>query len=65
MPSSVVAAIDYNFDTATLRIIYQTGAVYDYTGVEAVVYEKMKAAPSKGTYLNRYILGRYDYEKIK
>jgi hypothetical protein len=65
MPSSVVAAIDYNFETATLRIVYQTGTVYDYEGVEPVIYEGMKAARSKGTFLNRYILGRYEYKKVK
>ena len=65
MPSSVVAAIDYNFETATLRIVYQTGTVYHYKAVEAAVYEGMKAAKSKGTFLNRYILGRYEYEKVK
>ncbi|HEY2583012.1 MAG TPA: KTSC domain-containing protein [Mucilaginibacter sp.] len=65
MPSSVVAAMKYNADTSTLRIIYVSGDVYDYKNVPEKVYEEMKAYTSKGTYLNKKIKGNFDFEKIK
>lgn len=64
MPSSVVAHIRYDPDTATLRIVYVSGMVYDYKNVPGKVYESMKNATSKGKYLNRYIKGKYDFEKV-
>ena len=64
MPSSVVANMRYDPATATLRIVYVSGMVYDYKGVPGRVYEAMKNASSKGKYLNQYIKGKYDFEKV-
>jgi hypothetical protein len=55
MPSSVVAAMEYNEGVHTLRITYTPGAVYDYHNVPPDVYEEMKAADSKGTFLNHEV----------
>lgn len=65
MPSSVVAAIRYDQASATLRIIFVSGMVYDYKEVPEKVYKAMKAATSKGTFLNRRIKGHYEFEKIR
>jgi hypothetical protein len=64
MPSSVIQTMHYDADTNTLRIIYISGAVYDYKDVPAKVFADMKAAASKGTFLNRKIKGRFAFEKI-
>ena len=64
MPSSVVAAMRYNPKTSTLRIIYVSGDVYDYKDVPEKVYEEMKASASKGTYLNKKIKTRFNFEKV-
>ena len=64
MPSSVVSAIRYYPDTSVLRIIFVSGLVYDYEKVPEKVYKKMKAATSKGTFLNHHIKGQYDYKKV-
>lgn len=65
MPSSVVARMIYDPATETLRIVYVSGMVYDYKGVPGKVYEAMRSATSKGRYLNRYIKGKYDFEKVE
>ncbi|ASU32787.1 KTSC domain-containing protein [Mucilaginibacter xinganensis] len=65
MPSSVVAAMKYNESSATLRIIYTSGSVYDYKQVPPDVFEQMNAAASKGTFLNTMIKGKYRYKKIR
>ena len=65
MPSSVVASIQYDASTSTLRVMYVSGVVYDYKNVPEEVYAAMKIAFSKGTFLNQHIKGNYAYEKIK
>jgi hypothetical protein len=47
-----------------LTIVYVSGNVYDYKNVPGSVYRKMKAASSKGEYLNEHIKGKYPYEKV-
>jgi len=54
----------YDKDTATLRIIFVSGLVYDYKNVPEEVYHAMKTSGSKGTYLNKHIKGHYEYEKV-
>ena len=64
MPSSVVSAIKYDAKTATLRVIYVSGMVYDYKEVPQEIYTEMKTSKSKGIYLNHNIKGHYPFEKI-
>ncbi|WP_291907291.1 KTSC domain-containing protein [Chitinophaga sp. CB10] len=65
MPSTVVAHFSYLPEAATLRVIYVSGKVYDYLHVPLHVYEEMKQAFSKGTYLNKNIKGKYAYRQVK
>jgi hypothetical protein len=55
----------YDAGTKTLRIIYLSGAVYDYKNVPEEIYKDIKAAASKGTFLNRDIKGHFPFKKIK
>jgi hypothetical protein len=54
----------YDRDTATLRIIFVSGLIYDYKNVPEEVYQAMKTSGSKGIYLNKHIKGHYEYEKV-
>ena len=65
MPSSVVAAIRYDAPSSTLRVVYVSGSVYDYKKVPEEIYLEMKAASSKGEFLNKQIKPNYKFEKIK
>ena len=65
MPSSVVAAIRYDVKASTLRVVYVSGAVYDYKKVPEKIYNEMKVASSKGEFLNKNIKPNYEFEKIK
>ncbi len=64
MPSSVVAAINYDEASSTLRITYVSGMIYDYLDVPESAYREMKASGSKGNYLNYWIKGKYKFKKI-
>ena len=65
MPSTVVSAMRYDPVSATLRIIFVSGMIYDYKNVPPAKYEAMKTAGSKGKYLNKYIKRYYPFKKIK
>ena len=65
MPSSVVSTISYDTATATLRIIFVSGMIYDYKNVPEDVYQAMKTSGAKEIYLNQHIKGKYQFEKIK
>jgi hypothetical protein len=64
MPSTVVAHMEYDAPQQILRITFVSGLVYNYLHVPEYVYKNMKAATSKGTFLNRQIKGKYDFEKV-
>lgn len=65
MPSSVVAAIRYDEKTSKLRVIFQSGNIYDYLKVPEKVYDEMRKASSKGEFLNKEIKPNYEFEKIR
>lgn len=65
MPSSVVAEIMYDKRSQTLRVIYISGMIYDYKDVPEKIYTAMKTAFSKGVFLNKYVKGKYEFEKIR
>ncbi len=65
MPSTVVAHMIYNKDAKNLRVIFQSGAIYDYKKVPEDEYQSMKTSKSKGEYLNKHIKGKYRFIKIK
>jgi hypothetical protein len=64
MPSSVVNSYIYFPETEILRIVYQSGAVYDYLKVPISISEKFREAQSKGRFLNSVIKPRFKYIKI-
>ena len=65
MPSSVVAAIRYDENTSRLRVIFQSGSIYDYLKVPVKVYNEMKKASSKGEFLNKEIKRNYEFIKVR
>ncbi|AZA80970.1 KTSC domain-containing protein [Chryseobacterium lactis] len=65
MPSSVVNHFIYFPDTEILRIIYQSGSVYDYLKVPAYIVKKFSEAKSKGTFLNKVIKPRFKYTRVQ
>ena len=44
-----------------LQLEFRSAAIYHYYGVPAAVYEALLGAPSKGSYFNRVIRGRFPY----
>ena len=58
--SSVLLAIGYEQISQTLRVIFNSGTEYRYTGVPIQVYRNLCNAESIGREFNRTIRNRYD-----
>ena len=59
--SATLRALVYDDVRGILQLELRTRAVYHYFGVPAAVYEALLGAPSKGSYFNRVIRGRFPY----
>ncbi len=64
MPSTVILKSSYNAETTTLTITFVSGLVYDYKNVPEGTYQAMINSGSKGIYFNKYIKGKYEWEKV-
>ena len=64
MLSSVIHSFKYDAAKQILKIIYNSGAIYNYLNVPLSIYEALQRARSKGTYLNKKIKGKFGYEKV-
>lgn len=67
MPSSVIAAMNYDADRRVLMIVYRGNrGRYFYFDVPPEEWEAFRSAKSKGTYLNEIFKERgYRYEKVR
>jgi hypothetical protein len=59
--STTLRALAYDGGRGVLQLEFGTRAIYQYYGVPAAVYEGLLGAPSKGSYFNRVIRGRFPY----
>ena len=62
--SSNVSSVGYDADSQTLEIEFNSGGVYQYSGVPESVYEGMMGADSKGKYFHANIKNTYPYSKL-
>jgi hypothetical protein len=62
--SSSIASIGFRADLQVLEIEFQSGALYRYFGVPALVGEGFQTAESKGRYFSQRIRGRYPFRRL-
>src|ERR1022692_2435906 len=62
--SATLAAIGYDDARGILQLEFRSRAVYRYFGVPGAVYDALLAAPSRGSYFNRAIRGRFRHLRI-
>ena len=58
-----LATIAYDGNRELLQLEFNSRAVYQYLGVPAVVYEELLRTPSKGSYFNQAIRGKFAYRR--
>jgi len=62
--SSNIRSIGYDTDSTTLEIEFNTGGVYQYSGVPQGEYDALMAAASHGTYFSAHIKKVYPFVKL-
>lgn len=63
--SSTLRRVGYRPDSATLRLTFTTGKVYDYFDVPPRIHAGLMRAESKGGYFNRHIRPRFAYRRVR
>jgi hypothetical protein len=62
--STTLLTVAYDHIGNLLQLEFRGRAVYHYFGVPAAVHEALLGAPSKGSYFNQAIRGRYPYVRV-
>ncbi len=62
--SSTICTVGYDPDSTMLEIEFNSGAVYQYSGVPEGEYDGLMAAASHGTYFNARIKKIYPFVKL-
>ncbi len=62
--SSNVNSIGYDADSQILEVEFNSGAIYQYSGVPECEYYGLINADSKGKYLNLNVKNRYFFSKL-
>lgn len=57
--SDAIEAIGYEAASRRMRIRFTGGREYDFCGVPVSIFQGLHDAPSKGTFYNEHIRGRY------
>jgi hypothetical protein len=64
--SSSIAAVGYDEISSTLEIEFHNGKIYQFFDVPPQMAAALRAAPSTGTYFNKYLRnGGYDFELVE
>lgn len=61
--SEMLVAAGYDEKSHSLMAVFRTGEKYRYKNVPLFVYERLMSADSKGKFMHKYILNRFDYER--
>ena len=62
--SATLTMVGYDVDRAVLRLEFRDRLIYEYYGVPADEHEALLRAPSKGSYFNHAIRGRFAYARV-
>ena len=59
--SSDILRFDWNDEILTVE--FRKSGVYNYHSVPEWLFQQMEIADSKGKFLNRYIKGKFNYDR--
>ena len=62
--SEMLIAAGYDQKSHSLYALFRTGETYRYKNVPSFVYESLMNADSKGRFMHKYILNRFDYDRV-
>ena len=62
--SEMLVAAGYDQKSHSLYAVFRTGETYRYKNVPSFIYELLMSAESKGRFMHKYILNRFDYVRV-
>ena len=62
--STAIREVSYYPDVERLFVEFKNGREYEYLNVPAHVMNGLRDAPSKGKFLNKYVLAFYRFKKV-
>ena len=62
--SEMLLFAGYDKKSRVLQVVFRAGDTYRYKNVPANKYDELLTAESIGKYMHKYIIGRYDYERV-
>ena len=62
--STTLLSLAYDEARELLQLEFRSGSTYSYFGVPSAVHEGLLEAPSKGSYFNSAIRGRFPYVRL-
>lgn len=62
--SSMIKKAVYNFTTNSLKVEFNSGAVYEYANVDPTTYDEFCKAESQGKFFNEKIKNVYPNSKL-
>jgi hypothetical protein len=62
--SEMLVAAGYDEKSHSLLAVFRTGETYRYKNVPSFLYERLMQADSIGKFMHKYIIGRFDYERV-
>ena len=63
--STSVEWLEYDASARTLQIAFASGGIYRYFDVTAAVCDQLRAAESKGRFVNEVIKRRFRYARLR
>lgn len=62
--SSMIKKAVYNFSASTLKIEFNSGAIYEYSNVDSQTYDEFCRAESQGKFFNEKIKNNFQNSKL-
>tara|TARA_R110000822_G_scaffold172365_1_gene312037 strand:+ start:444 stop:671 length:228 start_codon:yes stop_codon:yes gene_type:complete len=62
--STAIIEVSYYPNVERLFVLFRNGRLYEYSKVPVHVMNGLRDAPSKGTFLNKYVLAYYRFKKV-
>jgi|TARA_B110000977_G_scaffold96336_1_gene127068 hypothetical protein len=62
--SSMINKYVYNFATKTLKVEFNSGALYEYKNVESEIYDELTKSESTGKFFNEKIKNNFEHSQL-
>lgn len=62
--SSSIASLGHDAESDTLHVEFNSGRIYEYSGINTEAYQRLLNAPSIGAHFGRHIRPRFDGKAI-